>query len=152
VFAALAISRWLEDTTGWSIKKFVRTARRYRTIQIQTGQHTLTAEQPLPDDLRQALNRIHERWCAPIWPNSGHSAGGRYLLRYTASSLPACSLISSPACMGDPLRIAAAMAAWSARDSAARSSASIKQPHAIALSVRARSVSSWRFPDALATT
>jgi hypothetical protein len=31
VFAALAISRWIEDTTGWSIKKFVRTARRYRT-------------------------------------------------------------------------------------------------------------------------
>jgi transposase len=28
VFAALAVSRWIEDTTGWSIKKFVRTARR----------------------------------------------------------------------------------------------------------------------------
>ncbi len=35
VFAALAISRWIEDTTGWSIKKFVRTARRYLTIEIQ---------------------------------------------------------------------------------------------------------------------
>jgi len=33
VFSALAISRWIEDTTGWSIKIFVRTARRYRTIQ-----------------------------------------------------------------------------------------------------------------------
>jgi hypothetical protein len=37
VFAALAISRWIEDTTGWSIKKFVKTLRRYRTIQIQAG-------------------------------------------------------------------------------------------------------------------
>ena len=32
-FAALAVSRWIEGTTGWSIKKFVRTARRYRTIE-----------------------------------------------------------------------------------------------------------------------
>jgi Transposase DDE domain len=59
VFAALAISRWIEDTTGWSIRKFVRTARRYRTIEIQTGTHTVTAADPLPDDLRDALDRIH---------------------------------------------------------------------------------------------
>jgi transposase len=59
VFAALAVSRWIEDTTGWSIKKFVRTARRYRTIQIQAGNHTITAADPLPDDLRDALDRIH---------------------------------------------------------------------------------------------
>lgn len=43
VFAALAISRCMEDTTGWSIRKFVRAARRYRTIQIQAGDHTITA-------------------------------------------------------------------------------------------------------------
>ena len=30
-FAALAVSHWIEHQTGWSIKKFVRTARRYRT-------------------------------------------------------------------------------------------------------------------------
>jgi hypothetical protein len=59
VFAALAVSRWLEDRTGWSIKKFVRTTRRYRTIQIQAGNHTITAADPLPDDLRDALDRIH---------------------------------------------------------------------------------------------
>jgi hypothetical protein len=35
VFAALAISRFIEEATGWSTKKFVRTARRYRTIEIQ---------------------------------------------------------------------------------------------------------------------
>ena len=55
VFAALAVSRWIEAQTGWSIRKFVKTARRYRTIQIRAGQHTLTAEDPLPPDLRDAL-------------------------------------------------------------------------------------------------
>jgi hypothetical protein len=59
VFAALAVSRWIEDTTGWSIRKFVRTARRYRTIEIQAGAHTITAADPLPRDLHAALSRIH---------------------------------------------------------------------------------------------
>ena len=58
VFAALAVSRWIEHQTGWSIRKFVKTARRYRTIQIQAGPHTITAADPLPDDLRQALHAI----------------------------------------------------------------------------------------------
>jgi hypothetical protein len=35
------------DRTGWSIKKLVRTARRYRTIEIRAGNETLTAEGPL---------------------------------------------------------------------------------------------------------
>jgi hypothetical protein len=48
VFAALAVTRFIEDRTGWSIRKFVRTARRYRTVQILAGQHILTAEDPLP--------------------------------------------------------------------------------------------------------
>jgi hypothetical protein len=58
VFAALAVSRWIEAQTGWSIRKFVKTARRYRTIEIQAGQQTITAADPLPDDLRQALEAI----------------------------------------------------------------------------------------------
>jgi hypothetical protein len=61
VLAALAVSRWIEDVTGWSIKKFVRTLRRYRTIEIQAGAHTVTAEQPLPDDIRAALDAIDRR-------------------------------------------------------------------------------------------
>ena len=59
VLAALAITRLIEDRTGWSIKKFVRTARRYRTVQIRAGQHILTAEDPLPDELRDALALIN---------------------------------------------------------------------------------------------
>jgi hypothetical protein len=58
VFAALAVSHWIEHQTGWSIKKFVRTTRRYRTVTIQAGRQTLTAAEPLPDDLAQALTKI----------------------------------------------------------------------------------------------
>jgi hypothetical protein len=59
VFAALAITRLVEDRTGWSIKKFVRTARRYRTVQLRAGQQILTAADPLPRDLRDALALIN---------------------------------------------------------------------------------------------
>jgi len=58
VFAALAVTRLIEDRTSWSIKRFIRTARRYRTIQIRAGQQILTAENPLPPDLRDALALI----------------------------------------------------------------------------------------------
>lgn len=58
VFAALAVSRFIEDRTGWTIKQFVRTARRYRTVNIRAGQHVLTAEDPLPNELRDALALI----------------------------------------------------------------------------------------------
>jgi Transposase DDE domain len=59
VFAALAVSRWIEARTGWSIRKFVKTARRYRTIEIQAGDQVITAADPLPSDLREALNKIN---------------------------------------------------------------------------------------------
>jgi hypothetical protein len=58
VFAALAVSHYIEHQTGWSIKKFVKTARRYRTVRIKAGRQILTAADPLPDDLRDALAKI----------------------------------------------------------------------------------------------
>jgi transposase len=58
VFAALAVTRLIEDRTGWSIRRFVRTTRRYRTIQIRAGQQTLTA------DLQTAIDQIHGRTAA----------------------------------------------------------------------------------------
>jgi transposase len=64
VFAALAVSRWVEATAGWSIRKFVKTVRRYRTIQIQAGDHIITAADPLPTDVRQALETIRTRAAA----------------------------------------------------------------------------------------
>jgi hypothetical protein len=51
----------IDHKTGRSIRRFVKTARRYRTIDIQAGEHVITAASPLPDDLRQALNIIHGR-------------------------------------------------------------------------------------------
>jgi hypothetical protein len=42
----------------WWIRKFVRTARRYRTIEIRAGAHAITAADPLPDDLHDALDAI----------------------------------------------------------------------------------------------
>jgi hypothetical protein len=67
VFAALAVSHWIEHQTGWSIKKFVRTTRRYRTVQIRAGRQTLTAADRLPDDLRDILAKI----------NADHAASSR---------------------------------------------------------------------------
>jgi hypothetical protein len=60
VFAALAVGRLIEQRVGWSIRRFVRTARRYRTVQIRAGLQILTAEDPLPADLRVALQLITE--------------------------------------------------------------------------------------------
>ena len=58
VFAALAVSHWIEHQTGWSIKKFVQTLRRYRTVTIRAGNHTLTAADPLPADIQDVLATI----------------------------------------------------------------------------------------------
>ena len=58
VFAALAVSHYIEHQTGGSIKKFVRTTRRYRTVKIKARRQTLTAADPLPDDLRDAPAKI----------------------------------------------------------------------------------------------
>jgi hypothetical protein len=56
--AAMAVSHHIETQSGWSIKKFVRTTRRYRTVKIRAGNQTLTAADPLPDDLCAARIKI----------------------------------------------------------------------------------------------
>ena len=43
------------------IKKFVKTMRRYRTIEIQAGDHVITAADPLPADAHTALDAIRAR-------------------------------------------------------------------------------------------
>lgn len=58
-------SHYIEHQTGWSIKKFVRTARRYRTVEIKAGRQILTAADSLSDDLREAITTINgqlEHW------------------------------------------------------------------------------------------
>ena len=37
----------------------MKIARRYRTIEIQAGRQIISAADPLPDDLRQALDAIN---------------------------------------------------------------------------------------------
>jgi hypothetical protein len=60
VFAAMAVGHWIEHQTGWSIKKFVRAARRCRTVTIQAGKHSLTVAEPPSPDLAEALAKIHD--------------------------------------------------------------------------------------------
>jgi hypothetical protein len=45
VFAAVAVSRWIEARTSWSIRSSSRQLR-YRTIEIQAGDHIITAADP----------------------------------------------------------------------------------------------------------
>jgi transposase len=54
VFAALAVSRWIEYQTGWNIKKFVQSTHRYRTVQIRAE---LT--RPSPRSARPAAVRTN---------------------------------------------------------------------------------------------
>ena len=55
MFAALAVTRWLERRTDWSIKKLITSLRRHHTIQIQAGDQIVTAADPPPDDIRATL-------------------------------------------------------------------------------------------------
>jgi hypothetical protein len=48
VFAALDASRWIDDRTGWLIREFGKTARRYRTVEIRAGRQAIIAADPLP--------------------------------------------------------------------------------------------------------
>lgn len=60
VFAALAVSHWIEHETGWSIKKIVPTARSYCTVKIKTGGQ-VPPPPTLPDNLTDALTKIGNR-------------------------------------------------------------------------------------------
>jgi hypothetical protein len=55
-FAALAVSHWIENQTGWTVKKFVRTPCRYRTVEIDAGKQTLTVAEQF--NLSDVFNKI----------------------------------------------------------------------------------------------
>ena len=59
----------MERRAGWSIRKLVKAAGRYHAIQIQAGPHTVTAADPLLDDLRDAIDG---HTSANSWHNSGN--------------------------------------------------------------------------------
>ena len=59
VMAALAIARHLQDTTGISIKRIIRTLKPLQEITINLNGHPLTAADPLTpeaEDILTALN------------------------------------------------------------------------------------------------
>ncbi len=58
VFAALAVSRHLQDTTGAPIKKLVRTLRPLQSVTIDIDGHTLTASPTLTPHTSQLLSRL----------------------------------------------------------------------------------------------
>lgn len=58
VSAALAVGRFVEQSTDWSIARFVRTLRPCRTITIQAGDQTITAGDTIPGDTLDALARL----------------------------------------------------------------------------------------------
>jgi transposase len=58
VFAALAISRHLQDQTGVSIKKLVRTLRPLRSATIEIDGHTFEAEPTISSEASELLNAL----------------------------------------------------------------------------------------------
>ena len=58
VFAALAVSRHLQDATGTSINKLIRTLRRLRTVRIDVGGHPITAAPQITGDARALLDQL----------------------------------------------------------------------------------------------
>jgi hypothetical protein len=49
----------VDRASDWLVDPQVRQDRKaHRTIEIQAGDHVITAADPLPDDLRDALNEI----------------------------------------------------------------------------------------------
>ncbi|BEH02291.1 hypothetical protein brsh051_15720 [Brooklawnia propionicigenes] len=59
VFAALAVSHHIEQATGWTIKRFVRTFRQYRDVTLTLAGQTITASQPIPADEADILAKIN---------------------------------------------------------------------------------------------
>ena len=58
VFAALAVSRHLQDQTGMSIKKIVRTLREARSATIEINGQRLTLDPALPPQAQELLHAI----------------------------------------------------------------------------------------------
>jgi hypothetical protein len=58
VFAALAVSRHLQDTTGVSIKNIVCTVRTVRSATIRLGGHEITLDPDIPAAAAEILDQL----------------------------------------------------------------------------------------------
>jgi hypothetical protein len=75
VFAALAVSRWIEDGTGWSIRKFVCAARRYKTHRSTLHDKPVSVHSPrLTED-----RRLHPLSAPATGPGNRTARGGSTL-------------------------------------------------------------------------
>jgi hypothetical protein len=106
VMAALAVSKRIEQATGWTINRFVKTFRTYREITIDTDTQTITAEQPLPPDRPQPHPHtagLNER--SQVLPSAlidtvmdGHAPRAIHIAELydaSAASEPACAIASA---------------------------------------------------------
>lgn len=59
VFAALAVARYLQNATGMSIKKIVRTLRPLQQVTVRIAGHDHLAEDPLTEAAREILDALH---------------------------------------------------------------------------------------------
>lgn len=57
VFAALAIARWLQTTSGLSIKRLVRLLRPLRQVTIQISGQTITAQPQITPDTAAIIEK-----------------------------------------------------------------------------------------------
>ena len=62
VFAALAVARYLQDATGMSIKKIVRTLRPLQLMTLTIAGHEHTAADPLTDAAREIIAATGTKW------------------------------------------------------------------------------------------
>ena len=58
VMAAMAVGHELETRTGLSLRRLVRTLKRYRTFQLDLGGHTIHAATPLPPDIKDLIQQL----------------------------------------------------------------------------------------------
>ncbi|MFS0024260.1 transposase, partial [Corynebacterium striatum] len=58
VMAAMATGHVLEQASGLSLKRLVRTLKKYRTFTVKIAGHTLHAQTDLPADIRELTEKL----------------------------------------------------------------------------------------------
>ena len=56
--AAMAVGHELEHHTGLSLRRLVRTLKRYRTFKVNVNGHIIHAATPLPPDVQNLIQQI----------------------------------------------------------------------------------------------
>ena len=60
VMATLAVSRMMESATGRSIKRLVRTFKKYRSFELRVEDTTIHVATPLPAEVQNLVHAITE--------------------------------------------------------------------------------------------